>query len=418
MATQDILVPDIGEYSNVDVIEISIKVGDVIVEEDGLITLETDKAAMEIPAPFAGKVTKLHIKEGSKVSCGDLIATCETEATVAPEKTTVNTSKQAVDKPIETAPQLTKTTSPKAAADNSKIYAGPAIRRLANELNINLGQVTSTGDKGRITKDDLNNFIKNSMQGGATSGVAGLNLLADPVVDFAKFGEITHEKLSRINKISAASLHRNAVKIPHITLFDSADITDVEAFRKQQKPILAKRDIKITPVAFIVKAVAKALMSFPKLNSSLLPDNETLALKQYCHVGFAADTPQGLMVPVIKDADKKDISQIAMDIMELSNKARSGKLQAKDMQGGCFTISSLGILGTTAFTPIVNMPEVAILGVSKSSIQPVYIDNAFVPRLMLPLSLSLDHRVIDGAMGAKFLTTVIGYLADIKTMLL
>lgn len=426
-----VLVPDIGDYDSVDVIEVLVKAGDEINDEDPLISLETDKATMEVPSPSAGKVLDVMVKEGGKVSKGDAILKLAIAGSVSNDKKAVDKkveSEKVVEKKVEVIKeQEVVPAKPDAQADSSSgeevkaglAHASPSVRRFARELGADVSNISGSGPKGRITQEDVQKYIKAKMQGmGSGGGGAGLDLLPDPRVDFAQFGEVEVEKLSRINKISAANLHRNWVKIPHITLFDDADITEMDSFRKASKQEALDKGVKLTPLAFIVKAVAKALVDFPRVNSSLAADGDNLVIKKYVHMGVAVDTPQGLMVPVIKDADKKGVYEIARDIIDFATRAREGKLTSKDMQGGTFTISSLGGLGTTAFTPIVNMPEVAILGVSKSSQKPVYKDGNFVPRLMLPLSLSLDHRVVDGALGAKFLTAICANLTDLKRLIL
>ena len=428
MATQTILVPDIGEYKNVDIIEVFVKVGDVISKEASILSLETDKATMEIPSPVAGKIAKLLVKVGDKISEGSPMFEVEASAplsvplddrrgepSVRPseEPMPVVTSQQAVVPPV----------APKSEGSAGG-YASPAIRRLAKSLGVDILEIPGNGRKGRVTQEDVESFVKSRLLMGNTSGSgigssgAGLNLLADPVVDFAKFGEVEELALSRIKKISGANLHRNWVKIPHITFFEDADISILEEFRAAKKADAEKKGVKLTPLAFIVKAVAKALEAFPEMNASLSANGEKLILKKYIHVGVAVDTPVGLMVPVIKDANKKGIYEIAKDLGVLSAKAREGKLTAADMQGGCFTISSLGNIGTQYFAPIVNMPEVGILGVSKSSIKPIWNGKEFEPKLMLPLSLSVDHRVIDGAYAGKFIVMVAGCLSDLKEIIL
>lgn len=399
----DVEVPDIGDYDNVDVIEISIKVGDEIAEEDSLITLETDKASMEVPSPVAGKVVEVVTKVGDKVSQGSLILKVETGTSAA-------------------ATARVSSSVNEYAVDNSNAHASPAVRKLARILNVDLSKVKATGHKGRVTKEDCYNYIKHAVTQVQTGKVAasgsGLDLLDDPVVDFSKFGEIETQQLSRINKISAKNLHRNWVKIPHVTFYDDVDVTDLEEFRNAKKVFAEKEGIKVTPLSFLVKAAAVALQEFPRFNSSLSNDGENLIIKKYYNIGFASDTPAGLIVPVIKDADKKGIIEISKDIMELAGKARDGKLGAKDMTGATFTISSLGVLGTTSFTPIINMPEVAIMGVSKTAVKPVWNGKEFVPRTMLPLSLSTDHRVIDGALAAKFLTRYCQILSDLREIIM
>ncbi|MDA0910803.1 MAG: dihydrolipoyllysine-residue acetyltransferase [Proteobacteria bacterium] len=417
----DVTVPDIGDYKGVDVIEINVKPGDEINAEDSLATLETDKASMEIPAPESGKVVDVKIKVGDKVSQGDLVLTLEVTgaAIVAPAPKQPETKEAAI---AAAAPQA----QPVAAVETTDVHninahASPAVRRLARILGVELARVVATGRKGRITKEDCENYIKKAVQAvqsGSVSSGAGLDLLPDPQIDFAKFGEIEVEALSRINKLSAKNLARNWVKIPHVTFYDDADITDLEDFRNAKKPAAEKAGVKVTPLSFLIKAAAVALKEYPRFNSSLSNDGESLIVKKYFNIGFAADTPKGLVVPVIKDADQKGIFEISREIMELVKKGRDGKLKPDDMQGATFTISSLGVLGTTAFTPIINMPEVAIMGVSKAAIKPVWNGKEFAPRTMLPLSLSTDHRVIDGALAAQFLTRYCAILADLREILL
>ncbi len=430
---EPVVVPDIGEYSDVDVIEVHIKVGDQIDLEAPLVTLETDKATMEIPAAAAGTITEVKVKEGDKVSQGDVIASLQSasasdagqpdQSTDQQEPELASTTEDIGQSKQGMAQQKSETVSATEDADGtsqSTAHASPAIRRLARELGVDLSQVTATGRKGRVLEDDVKKHVKAVMQGQGAAGTAGagLGLLPDPVVDFAKFGEIETKTLPRIKKISGANLARNWIKVPHITFFEDADITDLETFRKDKKAAAEKAGVKLTPVPFIVKAVAKALTEFANVNSSLSSDGNSQVFKQYVHVGVAVDTPNGLMVPVIRDANKKSIYQIAADLIELSGKARQGKLASADMQGGCFTISSLGGIGTTGFMPIVNMPEAAILGVSKAAIKPVYDGADFVPRLMLPLSLSADHRLVDGAEAAQFLVAVAKYLSDLRELIL
>lgn len=418
-APQAVNVPDIGEYSGVDVIEVLIKPGDELQEEASMVTLETDKATMDIPAPFAGTVAEVKLQEGDKVSQGDLIAMV-IPAGAAPAAAPEPVAEKAAPAPApeKTAPAAAPQATP--AVTGGKAHASPAIRRLARELGVSeLATVPATGRKGRITEEDLKLFVKGIVQSAQNGGGAGLGLLPDPVVDFAKFGDIDTQPLPRIKKISGDNLARNWVRVPHITFFEDADITELEAFRKGKKAAAEKAGVKLTPVPFIVKAVAKALSEFPNVNSSLSVDGVSQVFKQYVHVGVAVDTPKGLMVPVIRDADQKGIYDIARDLMEYSTQAREGKLKPESMQGGCFTISSLGGIGTKYFAPIVNMPEAAILGVSKADMKPIYDGNGgFTPRLMLPLSLSADHRVIDGAEAGKFIVTVAQYLSDIKELVL
>ncbi|QYK01101.1 pyruvate dehydrogenase complex dihydrolipoyllysine-residue acetyltransferase [Shewanella psychrotolerans] len=429
---KEIAVPDIGDASDVDVIEVLVVVGDVIEADQGLITLETDKATMEVPAPFAGKLVSLTVKVGDKVSQGSVIATVETQSAapaeaVAPQPAAASAPVQAAAAPAASKPPVPHHPSAGSAPKTGAVHASPAVRRLAREFGADLTLVTGTGRKGRILKEDVQAFIKYELSrpkaSAATAvagGAGGLNVIAAPKVDFAKFGEVEEVPLTRIQKISGPNLHRNWVTIPHVTQFDEADITELESFRKQQNELAAKQKtgVKITPLVFMMKAVAKALQQFPVFNSSLSADGESLIKKKYYHVGVAVDTPNGLVVPVVRDVDKKGILELSAELMEISIKARDGKLKAADMQGSCFTISSLGGIGGTAFTPIVNYPDVAILGVSKSEIKPKWNGKEFEPKLMLPLSLSYDHRVIDGAMAARFSVTLSSMLSDIRTLIL
>lgn len=433
---KNVLVPDIGSYKDVEIIEVAVKAGDVVKAEQTLITLETDKATMDIPAPFDGVVKEVKVKAGGKVSEGDLIVLMEAGGAAAvPAKASapaqVASPAQAVAPaaakpapvaaPVASAPAVPAPAPAPAPAPTSSAHASPSIRRFARELGVNLTLVKGSGEKGRVTKDDVQNFVKQSLaQPAAASpgGGNGLQVLASPVVDFAKFGTIETKPLSRIKKISGANLHRNWVTIPHVTQFDEADITEMEAFRKELNTEYAKQNIKITPLAFMIKAVVVALQQFPEFNASLDASGENLVLKKYFHIGVAVDTPNGLMVPVLRDADKKGIVQLAKELGEISAKARDLKITAADMQGGCFSISSLGGIGGTAFTPIINAPEVAILGVSKAAIKPMHQDDTFVAKLMLPLSLSYDHRVIDGAAAARFIVFLSQTLSDVRRLAL
>ncbi|EII3280967.1 MULTISPECIES: pyruvate dehydrogenase complex dihydrolipoyllysine-residue acetyltransferase [Vibrio] len=431
-AAKEVNVPDIGG-DEVEVTEIMVAVGDTVEEEQSLITVEGDKASMEVPAPFAGTVKEIKIAAGDKVSTGSLIMVFEVAgAAPAPAAAPAQAAAPA-------APAL-KAEAPAAAApaatgdfkeNDEYAHASPVVRRLAREFGVNLSKVKGSGRKSRILKEDVQAYVKDALKrlesgagaGAAASGKgdgAALGLLPWPKVDFSKFGETEVQPLSRIKKISGANLHRNWVMIPHVTQWDNADITALEAFRKEQNAIEAKKDtgMKITPLVFIMKAVAKALEAFPAFNSSLSEDGESLILKKYVNVGIAVDTPNGLVVPVFKDVNKKGIYELSEELMAVSKKARAGKLTAADMQGGCFTISSLGGIGGTAFTPIVNAPEVGILGVSKSEMKPVWNGKEFEPRLQLPLSLSYDHRVIDGAEGARFITYLNSCLSDIRRLVL
>jgi len=425
-----VLVPDIGDYKDVDIIEVMVKAGDTIKAEDNLVTLETDKAAMEVPSPFAGVVKEMKVKVGDKVSQGSLILLMESSAAAdapvdkpavapapaAPAAAPAAASQPAPEKSVAAAPPAVEAQS---FASTGKAHASPAIRRFARELGVQIAQVKGSGEKGRVTKDDVQQFVKNALaQPRGAAGGNGLQVLAMPVVDFAKFGAIETRPLSRIKKISGANLHRNWVTIPHITQFDEADITEMDAFRKELGKEYAKQNIKITPLAFLVKAVVVALQKFPEFNASLDASGENLVLKNYFHIGVAVDTPNGLMVPVLRDVDKKGIVQLAKELGEISARARDLKITAAEMQGGCFSISSLGGIGGTAFTPIINAPELAILGVSKAIIKPMHQDDTFVARLMLPLSLSYDHRVIDGAAAARFIVFLSQVLADTRRLAL
>ena len=417
-------VPDIGGFKDVTVIEVAVKKGDTLAVEQTLITVETDKATMDVPAPFAGVVKEVKLKVGDKVSEGDLIALVEGGAAVkaAPAAQTAAPAAPApvAAKPATTPAPVATMPAPAPAPSGGSAHASPSIRRFARELGVNLTQVGGSGEKGRVTREDVQNFVKRTLAQpqGATGGGALPGLLPWPDVDFAKFGEIETRALSRIKKISGANLHRNWVMIPHVTQFEEADISEMEAFRKELGAEYAKQNIKITPLAFMLKACAHTLKHFPDFNASLDAGGENLVLKKYIHIGVAVDTPNGLMVPVIRDVNQKGIVQLAKELGEVSAKARDLKISATDMQGGCFSISSLGGIGGTAFTPIINAPEVAILGVSRASMKPVWKDGEFVPRLMLPLSLSYDHRVIDGAAAARFTTYLAHVLSDMRRLAL
>ncbi|MBI5891495.1 MAG: dihydrolipoyllysine-residue acetyltransferase [Nitrosomonadales bacterium] len=427
---RNVLVPDIGNFKDVSIIEVSVKPGDTVVAEQALISLETDKATIDVPAPFPGVVKEVKVKVGDKVSEGALIVTIETSGDTAQAAPAVAAApvQQVAASPVvaAAAAKPAAVAAPVAAAASaatpspsaSEAHASPSIRRFARELGVNLPQVKGSGEKGRVTKDDVQNFVKQALAGGAAAGGALPGLLPWPEVDFAKFGAIEAKPLSRIKKISGANLHRNWVMIPHVTQFEEADISEMEAFRKELGAEYAKQDIKITPLAFMLKACAITLKHFPDFNASLDASGENLILKKYIHIGVAVDTPDGLMVPVIRDVDQKGIVQLARELGEVSARAREKKITAAEMQGGCFTISSLGGIGGTSFVPIINAPEVAILGVSRASMKPVWKDGEFVPRLMLPLSLSYDHRVIDGAMGARFATYLAHVLSDMRRLAL
>ncbi|MDT0627589.1 dihydrolipoyllysine-residue acetyltransferase [Alteromonas sp. W364] len=437
--TIEVMVPDIGDATDVDIIEVLVAEGDTVEPEDGLITLETDKATMDVPAPEGGKVLSLAVKVGDKVSEGSLVLTLEVagssesptpKAESAP-KAPAKSEAPAASRPVADTPKAPPVPHHPSAGDKGKtgkIHASPSVRRLAREFGVDLSQVKGSGRKNRIQKEDVQSYVKYElsrpkMNPGSSAGTGtggGLQVLAQPKVDFAKFGEVEEVPLTRIQKLSGPNLHRNWVTIPHVTQFDEADITELEEFRKEQNAIAEKRKlgVKITPLVFMMKAVADALKAYPAFNSSLSSSGESLVMKKYYHIGIAVDTPNGLVVPVVRDVDKKGIMDISKELMDISVKARDGKLKSADMQGSCFTISSLGGIGGTAFTPIVNAPDVAILGVSKSEIKPKWNGKDFEPRLMLPLSLSYDHRVIDGALAARFAVHVSGALSDLRRILL
>lgn len=424
---KEVQVPDIGG-DEVEVTEVMVKVGDKVAAEQSLITVEGDKASMEVPAPFAGTVKEIKIATGDKVSTGSLIMVFEVAGAAAPAQPAAPAAEPVPASEKPAAPAVAKPATPAPAAKNdfaendAYVHATPVIRRLAREFGVNLAKVKGTGRKNRILREDVQAYVKDAVKRAeapvAAAGISGM--LPWPKVDFSKFGEIEEVELGRIQKLSGANLSRNWMMIPHVTHFDETDITELEAFRKQQNVDAEKQklDVKITPVVFIMKAVAKALEAFPRFNSSISEDAQRLTLKKYINIGVAVDTPNGLVVPVFRDVNKKGIIELSRELMEVSKKARGGKLTSGDMQGGCFTISSLGGLGTTSFTPIVNAPEVAILGVSKSAMKPVWNGKEFTPRLMLPLSLSFDHRVIDGADGARFITYINQVLSDIRRLVM
>ncbi|MGE5096089.1 MAG: dihydrolipoyllysine-residue acetyltransferase [Betaproteobacteria bacterium] len=460
MAAIEVKVPDIGDFKDVPVIEILVKPGDAVKKDDSLITLESDKATMEVPSPSSGTVKDVRVKVGDKVSQGTLIAMLDSSEEAPAKAATpaqAGAQSSAVSQPPprkDSPPPATATASqpapqkaegvvpmppspPPAKAEATQVpspaqpesghaahvpHASPGVRRFARELGVDLARVEGSGPKGRILKEDIQGFVKKALAGGAPSaagaggGVASLGLPAWPKVDFAKFGPVEAQPLTRIQKISGPALARNWVMIPHVTQFDEADVTELEAFRTRINEENAKSGVKVTPLAFLIKAAVAALRKFPVFNSSL--DGENLVLKQYWHIGFAADTPNGLVVPVVKDADQKGVIEIARETSELAAKAREGKLAPTDMQGGTFSISSLGGIGGTAFTPIINAPEVAILGVSRTQTKPVWNGKEFAPRQMLPLSLSYDHRVIDGASAARFIVYLSQVIADPRRALL
>ncbi|MBS0373347.1 MAG: 2-oxo acid dehydrogenase subunit E2 [Proteobacteria bacterium] len=457
-----IAVPDLGDFKDVAVVDVMVEVGDVLELETPLATLETEKATMDVPATIAGRVTNVMIRKGDRVSTGSpvvevepLPAATDVDPTIrhpslsapaaaaapappaaaptspAPTSTPIPAPVQA-PAPAPVAPPVAAAPSPKASAAPAapsqltagqapvedigfaRTHASPSVRLLARELGVDLTRVTGTGPKGRITHENVKEWVKRALTTPAAAGATGGALPRVPEVDFAKFGPVDVQPLTRIQKISGPRLHASWVNLPHVTQFDEADITALEDVRGKLKQKALDEGIKLTPLAFILRACAKVLQQFPRFNASLDARGENLVYKKYLHLGFAADTPNGLVVPVLKDADRKDVYELARELANLSEKARAGKLSAADMQGGCFTVSSLGGIGGTAFTPIINAPEVAILGVSRSSMKPVYVDGQFVPRLMLPLSLSYDHRVIDGAEAARFTTALAAALADAR----
>ena len=442
---QDVLVPDIGNFDSVDVIEVLVKAGDTIAKDDSLVTVESDKASMDIPAPFAGVVKEVKLKVGDKIAQGHLILILEADVAAAsapavevkapaPVAAPKEAIAAAIPEPSRPAPEPPKQVQPAhrplpvgesvVTNDGKTSHASPSARKFARELGVNLAFVKGSAAKNRITQADIQAFVKGELAKPRTENMgAGLGSLATlpmPVIDFSQFGEIESKPLSRIKKISGANLHRNWVTAPHVTQFDQADITDLEDFRKSMQADAEKRGVKLTMLAFLIKASVNALKAYPNFNSSLSPDGDSLILKNYFNIGFACDTPDGLVVPVVKDVQQKDVLDIARDLGELSTKARERKLKVDEMQGGCFTISSLGGIGGTMFTPIINCPEVAILGVSRSSMQPVFDDKTktFEPRLILPMSLSYDHRVVDGADGARFTSHMRMMLSDVRRLLL
>ena len=433
---REVTLPDIGDFTDVEIIELLASPGDSVEAEQSLLTLESDKATMEIPAPFAGTLKSIDVALGDKVNQGDLIARIETvvasemvEPTAPPaeppktveparaEETPVSRApgeKEPLRRPVLTRPD---------DAPRGKAHASPGVRRFARELGVDLFYVPGSGPKGRITKEDVQNFVKQTLAGRAPasappSGGGGLELPAMPAVDFAKFGEIEEQQLGRIKKLSGAHLHRAWLNVPHVTQFDDADITELEAFRKSQKGEAERNGVKLTFMPFLMKAVCNALATFPQFNSSLAPEGDRLILKKYMHIGVAVDTPNGLVVPVVRDVDRKGIFELASELGEVGTKAREGKLSPTEMQGGCISISSLGGIGGTQFAPIVNAPEVAILGISRAEMQPKWDGEAFVPRLIMPFSLSYDHRVIDGAEGVRFTSYLARLLSDIRRLLL
>lgn len=407
---EEIRVPDIGGAADVEVIEILVKPGDKINQEDPLVTLEGDKATMEVPSSETGTVKSVTVKVGDKVSEGSVIATMEVEGdSKAAEPVKKEEKAAAAPKPKKSS----EAGSFEPAAPSGSIHASPAIRRLAHELGVDLRNVGGTGPKSRIVKQDVYAYVKRRMTGGG----GGLEVASAPKIDFSKFGKIDIQPLNKIKKLTGANVHRSWVTVPHVTQFGDADITELEAHRKSNKAEAEKKGVKLTPLVFIMKAVVASMKAMPNFNSSLDDTGENLVLKKYFHIGIAVDTPNGLVVPVVRDVDKKDVYELAKELGDISTKARDKGLSTNDMAGSCFTISSLGGIGGTAFTPIVKSPDVAILGVSRSSYKPVYQDGEFVPRMMLPLSLSYDHRVIDGADGARFVVDLAKQLGDVKSLI-
>ena len=429
----EVKVPDIGDFKDIPIIEVMVKPGDSVNAEDPLIALESDKATMEVPAPQAGVVKDIKVKVGDKVSQGSLVLMLEAGAGAPAAPTPAPAPAAQAPSPAPAAPapapkaaepvpapaSPTASLEPIDEAKMKSVHAGPSVRRFARELGADLAKVTGSGPKGRILREDVQAFVKNELtKARGTGGGLPFNLPPLPQVDFAKFGPVQLQALSRIKKLSGANLHRNWVSIPHVTQQDEADITELEAFRKSQAEVAKKEGIRFTLLAFLIKAAVVALKHYPTFNASLTPDGESLVMKQYFHIGVAVDTPLGLVVPVVRDADKKGLLEIARELGVVSARMRDGKINPADLQGGCFSISSLGGIGGTFFTPIINAPEVAILGVGKSVMRPVWDGKQFVPRLMLPLSLSYDHRVVDGAQGARFIAHLTEVLSDIRRLVL
>lgn len=428
MAISNIKVPDLGGATDVTVIEILVKPGDKVEKDMPVVTLESDKATMEIPADSAGVVKEIKVKVNDKVSTGAVLLTVGAAGSAAAEATDTTSSEQPrasasghsaaviVDAEIEAVEDENSSSTFESDGD---VHAGPGVRRLARELGVNLSDLTGTGPKRRILKEDVQAYVKSRLsQAQSSSSSTGISLPTAPAIDFTRFGAVQTMPLSRIQKISGRNLQRNWITIPHVTQFGEADITSLEQFRVSQKADLEKKKIKLTPLVFVMKAVISSLKAFPHFNASLEPDGETLVMKQYFNIGVAVDTPDGLVVPVVRDVDKKGLVELAKELAEISERARNKQLTPGDMQGGCFSVSSLGGIGGTAFTPIINAPEVAILGVSKATYKPVYEDGEFKPHLMVPLSLSYDHRVIDGADGARFMVHLTNMLSDIRNLLL
>jgi pyruvate dehydrogenase E2 component (dihydrolipoamide acetyltransferase) len=420
----DVLVPDIGEASGVEVIEIMVAPGDAVAVDDGLVVLESDKATMEVPSTAAGEVVEVALKEGDAVEEGTLVARIRAAGAAAePAAAPPKSSEPAPASTQAPASTPAPATAPPSITPAAAVYAGPAVRKLARELGVDLGRVKGSGDKGRVLKEDVHGHVKAALSGrgapgpaAATGGGAGIPPI--PAMDFSKFGEVEEVTLSRTMKTGASNLHRSWLNLPHVTQFDDADVTELEAFRRSLKPEAERAGVKVTPLPFLMKVAAAALREFPRVGGSFAADGEHYVLKKYCHVGFAVDTPDGLLVPVVRDVDRKGIFELAAEITDLSERARTKKLKPGDMQGGCFSISSLGSIGGRGFTPIVNAPEVAILGVSRLAKQPVWNGAEFVPRDMLPLCLSYDHKAINGAEAGRFLTWYVQALADVRRLIL
>ena len=420
-------VPDIGTDDSVELIELCVAVGDVVAEGDSLVVLESDKASMEVPAPFAGEILNILVNVGDEVKSGDNLMVLKTEGPAESVQATASVQASAAEPTDRTAvlaaaPAVAKTAtvSPavKVSGDGKSVHAGPAVRKLAREFGLDLAQVSGTGPRGRLLKEDLQSFVKSALSGAAPTAYSGSGIPPIPEVDFSAFGPVEIEPLSKMSKLTAANMQRSWLNVPHVTQFDDADITDLEAFRADMKAEGEKRGVKLTPLPFILKACAVALRDNPKFRASLTGDGQSLVYKQYTHIGMAVDTPAGLLVPVIRDVDKKTIWELAAEVVEIAGKARDRKLTPAQMQGGCFTISSLGNIGGKGFTPIVNAPEVGILGVSKASIQPVWDGAEFQPRKLLPLALSYDHRVINGGDAGRFFTQLVSLLSDIRRLAL
>lgn len=439
MAKESVAIPDLGNADDVEVIELSVKVGDTVAVDQSLIVLESAKATMEVPSSAAGKVLALTVKVGDKVTSGTVIAEIETTASAEPAPTSAApapaVAEEKVEKrvepvvakqPVATLPTAMPSTeqpqanSVKTTKSTTEIYAGPAVRQLARELGVELHDVQASGPRGRMTQDDVRRYVKHLVGKMATVGAAvqGSGIPPIPAVDFSKFGEIELLPMTRVDKITRDNMHRSWVNLPHVTQWDEADVTDLEEFRADMKSDMEKRKIKLTPLAFLLKAASNALREYPKFNRSLHEDGEHFVQKSYVHIGIAVDTPMGLMVPVIRDVDKKGLWDLGAEVAQMSEKARNGKLMPADMQGGCFTISSLGAMGGNGFTPIINAPEVAILGVSKTQMKPMWNGKDFAPRKMLPLTLSYDHRVINGADAGRFFTFLVEEISDIRRLVL